>query len=304
MEGLPAFEYHRPSSVEEAVGLLARYGEDAKPMAGGTDLLVQMKNRWTSPRHLIALKWIPRLDGITDGEMVRIGALATHSRIKESPVIRGRFPILIDALSQLGSQQVRNVATIGGNLCNAAPSADTAPALLTLGAKVVLVGPKGKRDMGLENFFLGPGKTALNTDEILESILLPRPPPYSCGAYMKHMRRAALDLPIIGVATQCTFSRDLKIIEDIRAPTPIRVKAAEAYLRGKPLEEGILNQGATLASQEAKPRDTWRGSAFYRSEMIRVLVQEAILLSRDRAMRLQVNASCPEGARSKDDNGF
>ena len=293
MEGLPAFDYHRPSSVEEAVGLLARYGEDAKPMAGGTDLLVQMKNRWTSPRHLIALKWIPGLDGITDGEMVRIGALATHSRIKESPVIRGRFPILIDALSQLGSQQVRNVATIGGNLCNAAPSADTAPALLALGAKVVLAGPKGRREMGVESFFLGPGKTALATDEILESILLPRPPPFSCGAYMKHMRRAALDLPIIGVAAQCTFSHDLKKIEDIRiglgvcAPTPIRAKAAEAFLRGKPLEEGILNQGGTLASQEAKPRDTWRGSASYRSEMIRVLVQEAILLSRDRAVRLQ-----------------
>ncbi len=293
MEGLPAFEYHRPSSVEEAVGLLAQYGNDAKPMAGGTDLLVQMKNRWISPRHLIALKWIPGIEGITDGETVRIGALATHSRIKESRVIRGRFPILIDAVSQMGSQQVRNVGTIGGNLCNAAPSADTAPALLALGAEVLLVGPKGKRSMGLENFFLAPGRTALATDEILESILLPRPPPYSCGAYMKHMRRQALDLPILGVAAQCAFTPDLKKIEDIRiglgvcAPTPIRAKAAEAFLRGKPLEEGILNQGGTLASQEAKPRDTWRGSASYRSEMIRVLIHEAILLSRDRVTKLE-----------------
>lgn len=293
MDGLPPFEYHRPSTIEEAVALLARFGEDVKPMAGGTDLLVQMKNRWASPGHLIALKWIPGLDGITDGERVRIGALATHSRIKGSPLIRGWFPILIDALSRLGSQQIRNVATIGGNLCNAAPSADSAPALLALGAKIVLVGAKGKREMGLESFFLAPGKTALNPDEILESILLPKPPPFSCGAYIKHTRRAALDLPIIGVATQCTFSRDLKKIEDIRiglgvcAPMPIRAKAAEAFLKGKPVQEEFLNQGGILASQEAKPRDTWRGSASYRSEMIRVLVQEAILLSRDRTIGLQ-----------------
>jgi len=293
MDGLPPFEYHRPLTIEEAVALLARFGEDAKPMAGGTDLLIQMKNRWASPRHVIALKWIPGLDGIADGERVRIGALATHSRIKESPLIRGRFPILIDALSRLGSQQIRNIATIGGNLCNAAPSADTAPALLALDARAVLVSPKGKREMGLESFFLAPGKTALNPDEILESILLPRPPPLSCGAYIKHMRRAALDLPIIGVATQCTLSRDSKKIEDIRiglgvcAPIPIRAKAAEAFLRGKPVEEEILDQGGTIAMREAKPRDTWRGSASYRSEMIRVLVQEAILLARDRATRLQ-----------------
>lgn len=293
MDGLPPFEYHRPSTIEEAVALLARFGEDAKLMAGGTDLLVQMKNRWASPRHLIALKWIPGLDGVTDGERVRIGALATHSRIKGSPLIRSRFPILIDALSRLGSQQIRNFATIGGNLCNAAPSADSAPALLALGAKVGLAGPRGKREMGLEGFFLAPGRTALNPDEILESILLPSPPPFSCGAYIKHMRRAALDLPIVGVATQCTFTPDLKKMEDVRiglgvcAPTPIRAKAAEAFLRGKPVEEEILNQGGTIASQEAKPRDTWRGSASYRSDMIRELIHEAISLSRDRTRGLQ-----------------
>jgi carbon-monoxide dehydrogenase medium subunit len=293
MEALLPFEYHRPSSVEEAVRLLAQFGDDAKPIAGGTDLLIQMKYRLASPSHLVALKWIPGLDRIEEGEAVRIGALATHTQIKESSAIKTRFPILIDALSQLGSQQIRNVATIGGNLCNAAPSADTAPVLLALNAGVVLVGPQGKREMDLNDFFLAPGKTALKSSEILTAILIPMPRPSSSGSYIKHIRRAVLDLPIVGVAAQCIFSRNLVKIEEVRiglgvaAPTPIRAMGAEAFLKGKPVQDDILEQAGRIASQEAKPRDTWRGSASYRSDMIRVLIQDAILLARDRVRGLQ-----------------
>ncbi len=289
MEGLPSFEYHRPSSLQEAIELLARFGDKAKPIAGGTDLLVQMKQGFVSPTHVVALKWIAGLDVITEEKMLTIGGLATHTKVLGHPVVRGRFPILVDALSRLGSRQVRNVATLGGNLCNAAPSADSAAPLLALDVRVMVMSPQGRREVPLDGFFVRPGETSLKPGDVLTSILIPMPPPCSGGAYLKHTRRAALDLPIIGVAAQCTFSRDFGKIEEVRiglgvaAPTPIRAKGAEAFLKGKSVQDRILEQAGVIASQEAKPRDTWRGSASYRSEMIQVLVQEAIRLARDRA---------------------
>jgi carbon-monoxide dehydrogenase medium subunit len=293
MTKIPPFAYDKPNSVEEAIRLLTQYGESAKPLAGGTDLLIQMKHGLALPRHLVSLNHISELADIIEDDVLKIGALATHSKIVKYPLIESRFPILFGALSQIGSHQIRNVATIGGNICNAAPSADSLPALLALEARLCLKGPQGKREIDLEGFLIAPGQTAIQPGEILTSILLPFPSRFSAGMYIKHTRRGALDLPIIGVAVQCTFGPDFENIEKaciglgVAAPTPIRARAAEAFLAGKPVKEEILKEAGRIASQEAKPRDSWRGSASYRSEMIRVLVGRAILLARERLTKLQ-----------------
>ena len=289
MEILPNFEYHRPNSLGEAIRLLTQYGDDAKLLAGGTDLLIKLKNQQICPGHVVALKWIPELSEVIEKGDLRIGALATYTQLLGLPIIKRRFSILIDAFSRLGTRQIRNVATVGGNLCNGVPSADTAPSLLALDAKLTLIGPKGKREMNLDEFFIGPGETAIEPGEILTSILLPIPSPFSSGAYIKHTRRAALDLPIVGVAVQCTFSQDFERIEEARiglgvaAPTPIRAKSSEVFLKGKAVTGEILEEAGSIALKGAKVRETWRGSAFYRSEMIRVLFQDAVLLARERA---------------------
>lgn len=286
-------EYLRPKTMSEAISLSQRYGEKARYIAGGTDVIVKIKERQIRPEYLISLRGIPGLDQITyqEGEL-RIGALATHRALELSAVIRKHFPILVDAVGNIGSAQIRNVATIGGNIVNAVPSADGATPLIALGAGIRLAGPKGERTMALEDFFTGPGQTVLQRGEILREFIVPRLPPRTGGAYWKHMRRAAMELPILGVSVLLSLAEDMQTCVEARiglgvmAPTPMRAKKAEAILRGKKLSADILEEAGKVAASESKPRDTARGEAWYRKEMVEVLIPRVGRIAIDRAKQL------------------
>lgn len=283
-------QYYRPRSIEEAISLCQRLGRETRYIAGGTDLMVKIKDKQVRPQYLISLKNIPDLDTIEyKNAELRIGALATHRKLEFSSVIRKYFPILTDAVENIGSAQIRNVATIGGNLVNAVPSADGATPLITLGAKIRLVGAKGERMMALEDFFTGPGQTVLEHGEILCEFVIPRLPPRTGGAYWKHTRRAAMELPILGVAVLISLAEDMqtciesKIGLGVMAPTPMRARNAEIILKGKRLGDEILSEAGQAASAESKPRDTARGEAWYRREMVKVLIPRVGKVAIERA---------------------
>ncbi len=285
-----AQEYLRPKSIEEAISLCQRYGERARYIAGATDLMVKIKDRQIRPEYLISLKGIPGLDQITfEQGTLRIGALVTHRRLELSLVIWKHFPILLDAVENIGSVQIRNVATLGGNIVNAVPSADGATPLIALGAKVRLVGPNGEREMAIETIFTGPGQTLLEHGEILCEFIVPPLPPRTGGAYWKHMRRAAMELPILGVSVLVSLAEDWQTCEEARiglgvmAPTPMRASNAERILKGKVLGEEILIEAGKAAAAESKPRDTARGEAWYRREMVEVLIPRVGKVAIERA---------------------
>lgn len=283
-----SFEYLKPTTLQEAVSLLETHGAKAKLIAGGTDVMVLWKKRVLSPDYLISLRNLPELAELRFDGFLFIGAAVTHRTLELSPVIRERFQALSDAVSNIGSVQVRNSATIGGNICNAAPSADTAPPLLTLEAEVHIAGPKGARSVRLTEFFRGPSRTVLEPGEIVTHFAVPAPAPLTASAYWKQTRRKAMDLPILGVASRITFEDDLftcktaRIALGVAAPTPMRAREAEAFLEGKALEPEALTKAGEIAAGEASPRTTIRGSAWYRSEMIRVLVPRTAMMCSDR----------------------
>jgi CO/xanthine dehydrogenase FAD-binding subunit len=284
------FDYLMPTSISEAISLHEGYGERAKYIAGGTDVMVKIKEGKISPQYMISLRHLKGLDHIIyeNGEL-RIGAMVTHRMLELSPVIRKEFPILIDAVENIGSVQIRNVATIGGNIVNAVPSADGAIPLITLGAEVRVKGPKGERAMALENFFIGPGKTLLKGGEILLEFVIPKLPPHTGAAYWKHTRRAAMELPILGVAVLISLDEDMKTCTEARiglgvvAPTPMRAKNAEAILKGKKVDDEILEKAGKAAAQECKARDSIRGQAWYRRDMVELLVQRMAIVAMERA---------------------
>ncbi|HLB11656.1 MAG TPA: xanthine dehydrogenase family protein subunit M [Dehalococcoidia bacterium] len=276
------FEYLEAATVKEAVSLLERYGDEARAIAGGTDLVVQIRYRECAPKYLVNLKTISGLDYIAeDGDGLRLGALATIRAIETSPLIKERYGILAQASHLLGSVQVRNLATIGGNLCHAAPSAETAAPLLALGAKARIAGPGGERVVPLEEFFAGPGRTVLKVGEILTELQVPLPPPRSAGVYLKHSIRRAMDIAFIGTGVVVELGGRDGLCKDIRiglgavAPTPMRARKAEALLRGKKLEEGLLREAGELASQECSPISDIRCSAEHRREIVKVFVRRA-----------------------------
>jgi len=296
-------DYLKPKTLDETLILLNQYGGKAKLIAGGTDVIVMIKQKELSPDVLISLQGIPDIDRIEHNGELKIGPMVTHRMIEKSGLIREKFSALADAADVLGSVQIRNVATIGGNICTAAPSADTAAPLLALGAQVKLKSLKTERVIPLEQFFTGPGETVLEKGEILTEIFIPKPLPNTGSAYWKHQRRGALDLPILGVAVLlsldkatvscsdllCTTApistvlhslegdevhcKEVRIALGVAAPTPMRALKAENLLRGKKISDELLDKVAETASKEAQPRDSIRGEAWYRRDMIRVLVK-------------------------------
>lgn len=276
------FTYHEPGSIGEAIELLDSYGTKASIIAGGTDLVVEMKQGKREPEHVISLRGVPGLDEIknTGGEL-RIGAMVTHRAIERSNLVRERYSLLSDAVDNLGSVQVRNVATVGGNICNAAPSADTAGPLLALDAALLIEGPCGERSVPLKDFFHGPGKSALAGNEILKEIVIPELPPEACSRYIKHTRRKAMDLPLLGLAvvlvpgTGGSVCKEARIALTLAAPTPIRAVETEEYVAGKPLGPELWEEAGKRALNESSPRTSFRTTADYRSRMIRVLLQRA-----------------------------
>jgi len=284
------FDYLTPTSTSEAISLHESYGDQAKYIAGGTDVMVKIKEGKISPQYVISLRHLQGLDHIIhEKEELRIGAMVTHRMLELSPAIRKEFPILIDAVENIGSVQIRNVATIGGNIVNAVPSADGSVPLITLGTEVRVIGPKGERSMALEDFFIGPGKTLLKSGEILLEFVIPKLPPHTGAAYWKHTRRAAMELPILGVAVLISLDDDMQTCTEARiglgvvAPTPMRAKNAEAILKGKKVDDEILKKAGKAAAQECKARDSIRGKAWYRRDMVELFVQRMAIVAMERA---------------------
>jgi len=279
---LPKFNYLSPSTLDEALSLLSRYKGRAKVIAGGTDFVPKLKRREIgAPGYVIDLKAIPGLDNIEyDASGLSLGALVTIGAVETSAIIGEKFAILAQAVQSMASPQVRNRGTIAGNICNAVPSADSAPALITLRAKLKLVSGNGQRTVSIEDFFTGPSQTALNDDEILEEIHIPHPPPNGQGVYLKLTPRRAMDLAILGVAVVVTAQdgvcQDIRIALGAVAPTPIRAKKAEAILKGQKFDDELIGKTARAAAGQSRPINDHRASAEYRRDMVEVLVKRAI----------------------------
>jgi len=279
----PKFNYLEAKSLGEAGSLLSEYRHRIKVMAGGTDLLVAMKRRTVAPQYVLNLKTIPNLDYIDHNEEgLRIGALCTLDEIESSSMIKDKFPLIAYSARQIGTQQVRNLGTIGGNLCNASPSADMAPSLIGLGAKLKIKGLTGERIVALNDFFLGPGETVLQADEILTEIQVPNPMTHTSGVYLKLRGRTEIDLAVVGVAVVARVSPEASILEDVRivlgavATTPIRSHKAEEVINKKTINDDLIRKAATVASEEAKPITDVRASANYRKRMVEVMTYQAI----------------------------
>ena len=276
------FKYLAPESLEAAIRLFEQHSQTAKYMAGGTDVIVKIKERWMEPEYLISLKKIPGLDRLNLNEAtgeLTIGALVTHSTLEKSLMIQTRYPIIHDAVSNIGSVQVRNVGTMGGNLINAVPSADGAIPLIALDGTAQIAGPKGERSVAVKDLFVKPYVTVLEPGEILTKILIPPPLPRTGSAYIKFGRRAAMELPLIGIGVLLSLAEDqqtcqrARICLGVAAPVPLRAEKAEQFLTGKKIDDAVLEEAGKIAAGESQVRDSVRGKAWHRKEMIQVQVR-------------------------------
>ena len=283
------FAYHEPRTLQDAVALLGRYHGAASVLAGGTDLLVEIKEHLRRPEHVVNIKKIPGIDAFAFDERsgLRIGALVTARTIETSPLVLTKYPGLAQAARELGSIQIRNRATLVGNVCRASPSADTLPPLIADRALARLYGPRGERRVLLEEFFTGPGQTVLAPDELLVEITVPAPPPRTGKVYIKHGRRKAMELATVGVAVTLTMEgercREASIVLGAVAPTPIRALRAEETLRNTSADAEATASAARLARAQAKPISNVRASAEYRAEMVEVLTRRALERARELA---------------------
>jgi carbon-monoxide dehydrogenase medium subunit len=279
------FEYLEPESIEEVLTILSQYQGKSKIIAGGTDLMLQMRNKAIKPEYVVDITRIPGLDRVTfDGQQgLRLGALTTIRALETSVELQNEYPIISQAAGQLGSVAIRNVATVGGNLCNALPSAETSQALVALSAQVKMIGPRGERILPLDGFFTGVGKTLLQPDELLLEILVPPLAPHTSGIYIKHSPRGPIDLAIVNITVLMTMEPAQKVCSDAKivlgavSPTPLRARKAENVLKGKKIDGALIDRAAQVASDEAHPRQgSIRGSFEYKKEMVRVLTGRAI----------------------------
>lgn len=280
------FEYLKATTLEQALSFLAMQRGAARLLAGGTDLIAELKEGLVAPGYLVDIKALPGLDTISyDEQGLTLGALTSIRAIETSSLIQGSRPlgVLAQAAGTLGSVQVRNRATIGGNLCHASPSADMAPALLALVATLRLQSPAGVRWASIAEFFTGPGETVVRADEILTEVRVPKPTgSRTGGAYIKHSPRGAMDLAVVGVAAVIFISDDDATCGDIRiglggvAPTPVRATQAEGVLRGRKLDDGLIESASKMAADDSSPISDVRASAEYRIAMVKVLTNRAI----------------------------
>ncbi|MBI2090164.1 MAG: xanthine dehydrogenase family protein subunit M [Deltaproteobacteria bacterium] len=277
-----SFDYFAPQSLGDATSLLRRYGSKSRLLAGGTDLLLRLERRLTEPSVVIDLKKIRALSGIkASGKGLRIGAVTLMEEIASSPLAQGRYGIIAKGAAAVGSIQTQNRATLGGNLCNASPAADTAPPLIALSARARIASSRRDREVPLEEFFLGPGKTCLQPNELLKEIFIPAPAGRSGGSFQR-CTRTAMDIALVNCAVFLSLAPKRETIADIRialgavAPTPLRARPAEDVLRGKNPDKGAVEEAADRAAAGASPIDDIRSSASYRRDMVRILTRRAI----------------------------
>ncbi len=287
---LPKFEYHEPSTLEEACEILAELGTKARPLAGGTDLLVNMKKKIIAPRHVVSLGNLEALREIgSSNGTIRLGALTTAAEIAESEAVRKAFGALCQGASNLGSPLIRNLATIGGNLVSARPAADLPPSLMAYGGRLIIRNKGGRRTIPLENFIKGPGDTDLVSGEILTEVEIDKPPAHSGAAYMKLGTRKALEISLVNVASFIALDGQDGVITSARVvlgavgPTPLRAPSAEKILLGEKPSDRLFEKAAQEAAGDSRPIDDFRGSAGYRRDMVAVLTRRTLAAALEEA---------------------
>ncbi len=287
------FELSLPDTLAACQQALAD-GPDVKLVAGGTDLLPQMKNGVLKARRVVDLSGLPELKVLqrsADGEL-RVGAGVAARALELAQPVRDGFASLAESASVVGSLQIRHLATLGGNLANAAPSADMAPPLLALDAEMLITGPRGQRRVPAAEFFLGVRQTVLAADEILVEIIIPATGPGSGGTYIRHTPRRELDIAVVGVASQLTIAEGTCVKARIAlaavAPVPLRATAAEARLEGEAVSPASIEEAAQLAVEASSPISDQRGSAEYRRHLVRVLTRRTLAMALERANGLSV----------------
>jgi carbon-monoxide dehydrogenase medium subunit len=278
----PHFDYHTPHSWEEAVELLQGFGPQARPLAGGTDLMILIERGQLTPAHLISLDRIPDWEALQLNGELRLGAGATYRALERRLAPDGPYAALVESARQIGGVQVRNVATVAGNLCNASPAADAVPPLLAMDAALLLCGPAGERQVGVEEFITGPGENVLGPAELLQQIRVPALPAGTATAFLKAGRRAAMEISVVCVAARLTLNEGVCEIARIAlgavAPTPLRATSAEQALQGRPLTGAAAREAARLAAEATRPISDVRASADYRRYLSEVMVRRALEL--------------------------
>lgn len=284
---LPRFSYLKPKDLQEACRMLAEHGDKARIFAGGTDLLIQMQHGSVHPDYIIGVSNIPHTDYIhIDQQQLVIGANVKLAAMGQDPQVQHYFPALAYAVSVTASVQIRNMGTVVGNVCNASPSADTPTPLLVYEAKVVVIHPAGERVLPLNEFFRGPGVTALEPGEVVKELILPLPSKRSGSSYQKLSARSKVDIAAIGVSAFLQVD-ETEVVTRARialgavAPVPKRISQAEKCLEGKPLTPGLIEKAAQIARDEARPITDVRATAAYRKKMVEVLTQRALTNSMD-----------------------
>jgi carbon-monoxide dehydrogenase medium subunit len=278
-----SFEYRTPKNLKEVHASLKEFGTDAKLIAGGTALIIMMKQRLVQPSCLVSLRSVRGLNGIEikDGGL-RIGGLATHRAVESSPLVRRRLPLLAETYHHVATVRIRNTATVGGGLAHADPNQDPPPTLIALGATIKATSANGSRVIPLDTFFTDYYETVLNPDEIITELFVPRLPANSGAAYLKFLPRTADDYATVSAAAVLTLDKNKKTIVDARialgsvGTTPIRATAAEAVLRGQPLKAEAFAEAGEKAKEVVDPVSDFRGSAGYKKEMAAVFVRRAL----------------------------
>ena len=278
------FEYLEARTVRQAISMLQRYGENARIVAGSTDFLVRWRQGVWNPEHVINIQRVAGLSRITYSSRngLRIGALVTVRTLEQHPMVRRRYPALAAAAASFAGVQVRNLATVGGNICNASPSGDTIPALLVFDAQCRIAGPDGDRWVALDQFFTGPGRTVLRSDELLAEIRVPPPTANTGSHFIKHSPRGAMDIATVGVASLVSLDgrrgpcSQARIALGAVGPTPVRAYSAEDILRGQDINQELIRSAADSARDGVKPIDDIRGSAAHRKEIVGVLTRRTL----------------------------
>lgn len=283
----PSFEYLRPKTVPEAVAMLQQHGDEAKILSGGQSLIPMMKLRLARPGFLIDINRIAGLSYVKEeGGYLKIGGLTREAELEASPLVRSKYPILLDTAHVIADPQVRNMATVGGNLAHGDPANDHPATMVALGAQVIATGLKGERVIPIEDFFVSLFTTALQHEEILTEIRIPVPPARSAGAYFKLERKVG-DFATAAVAAQLTLD-DKGTCQKVGigltnvGPTPVKARKAEEFLRGKKLDEANIKQAAQLAADESAPSPDLRGPVEYKKGLVKELAKRALTRALER----------------------
>lgn len=286
-----AFNYEAPSTLADALKIMKAHGDKARPICGGTDLLIQMRAGVRQPDLIVDIKRIKEMRELKFNARsgLRLGAAVSCIDVAENAEMQRHYPGLTEAAHLIGSLQIQNRASVGGNLCNGSPAADTTPALIALRARGRIVGPRSEREVPVEEFVVSPGRTILKPGELLVQLLIPAPAPHSSDAYLRFIPRNEMDIAVVGVGASVTLSGDTikaaRIGLGAVAATPLFADQASESLIGKKLDEHALATAARLASEKASPIDDMRGTAEYRNHVTGVLTRRALTIAVERARK-------------------